>query len=227
MITATIKTMNGDLLEIHHNSALGFERFIDTVYEELPTIPYGCLVLRRVISDDHIRTLFHRVLEELEYGFQAMSKPNQYYPDYKERVTRVMDEDYFYALADPSILRPVVYQDNKIQMVCDDYSCLTLQPYYIEFYSTVEYDHVNDEYKYLYAGPCVYFDKKHHLFALEETFEEAETYSGVPVYCTTGRTKWFLSVIECLESLPRARFPQNEETLISIRKQIDQYQFRG
>lgn len=219
VITVLIKTLNGDLIEIHHESQLGFDRFIDKVYDELPDIPCGCLVLQRIVSEDHVRSMFHRVLEELHDLFQRMSKPMLDDLPYKERVTRVMDGDYFFAVADLSNVKPVVFLDREILMIFEDQTPLVLQPFYMEFYSTVEYDQ-NGDYQYLYEGPSLYFDKKHHLFALEDTFEEDE-YKGRPVYYATGRTKWFLSVIECLESIPNARFPQNEETLISIRKQID------
>jgi len=222
VITVMIKTLNGELMEIQHDPLLGFDRFMDKVYEEFPDIPLGCLVLRRAVSDDYPRSMFHRVLEELHDLFERMSKPMLDDLPYKERVTRVLDGDYFYAVADLSLVRPVVFADSKTMMICDDYTKLTLRPYFIEFYSTVEYDPMDDCGKHLYSGPGVFFDKKHHLFALQDTFEEAESYEGISFYCPTGRTKWFLSVIECLESMPNVRFPQNEETLISIRKQIDE-----
>lgn len=218
VITVLIKTLNGDLLEIHHESQLGFDRFIDKVYDEIPDIPYGCLVLRRAVSDDYPRSMFHRVLEELHDLFERMSKPMLDDLPYKERVTRVMDGDYFFAVADPSIVKPVVFIDREIRMICEDQTPLVLQPFYMEFYSTVEYDQ-NGDYQYLYEGPSLFFDKKHHLFALQDTCIEVNLFQAT--YRPTSHTKWFLSVIECLESIPNARFPQNEETLISIRKQID------
>lgn len=80
-IRVTVKMLSGDMVSIEHDPSLGFPDFVKAIYNEFPTIPRGCLVLRRESDAEDSE-------EKLE--------------DVKD----VRDNDFLLAFVDTSRLRP-------------------------------------------------------------------------------------------------------------------------
>lgn len=61
----------------------------------------------------------------------------------------------------------------------------------------------------------VFYDERYNIYALKDTFEESSS-----IFSHTDETKWFVSVIKCLQSVKNARFSQDHSFLESVPKQI-------
>lgn len=65
----------------------------------------------------------------------------------------------------------------------------------------------------------IFYDERYRIFALKDTFQESSS-----SFYPTDKTKWFTSVIECLESIKSAHFLQDHSSLDSVYKQIIEIQ---
>lgn len=211
-ITVTIKFLNGDLMEIQHTPSCGFDQLVSTIYGLCKDIPYGCLVLKRAPYD------------ELDEVAQLMFL-SEIYSDHDDSVlTEVYDGDELFALVDTTLVIPVVNVTAIVSTIVNaEERCLT--ELHIPFFSTEAQEKNDHSFRY---SVRVFYDEKNKLFALKDTFHaprahEFVEYNGEgwsPLYYPTNDTQWFLSVIECLESVPHTRFPKDRNTLGSIHKQI-------
>lgn len=128
LITVTVKTLNGDLLQIQHDSLLGFNRFVDEVYNALPDVPIGCLVLHRLLVDE--RTLYNCVLDEL-LDIDKVRTPYH--------ISHVRDGDHVFATVDPSRVMVRLNIHKNVYTTRDGIN-VRLHPFTINLYSKVIYD---------------------------------------------------------------------------------------
>lgn len=221
LITVTVKTLNGDLLQIQHDSLLGFNRFVDEVYKAFPDVPIGCLVLHRLLVDE--RSIYNCVLDEL-LDVDKVKAPCHIAPCHISHLSHVRDGDHVFATVDPSRVITRLNIHKNVYTSRDGIN-IRLHPFTINLYSKVIYDEKRKGHAHL-GKVGVFFDKKNNLFALRNTFTPpsdidihmADDLGQLHPYYQTSQTRW-LSLKECIELIPR--FPQDEETRMSICKQID------
>lgn len=61
----------------------------------------------------------------------------------------------------------------------------------------------------------VLYDERYNIYALKDTFQRVST-SISP----TSNTKWFVSIVKCLQSVKDGGFPQDDTFLENVSKQI-------
>lgn len=99
-----------------------------------------------------------------------------------------------------SLLYPVTVKKGENVHIKNTNKSNILQTFHIDFVSTII---------------DLFYDERYRIFALKSTFHESSS-----SFSPTDKTKWFASVIECLESVKNTPFSKNYATLDSVHKQI-------
>lgn len=206
MINVNVKMLNGDILSISHKLSKGFREFVRTVYDTCPHIPYGCLVLKRILNDD-------QYVENVENV---------------ENVEDVKDRDQLFAFVDISLVQPFVECGGHVCIPLDEKDIknrIVFTKLRVKFCSN-DVDEWGEP--ICYNEIDVFYDDEKKMFSLTETFQaptphEASYYHrlgmGAP-YRPTEKTIWFPTIHDCLLSIENARFPRDEKTLTSIRDEV-------
>lgn len=208
-ITVSVKFLNGELLEIQHKSSRGFDHFIRILYQSCEFIPYGCLVLKRLPSDD----------SDLDETAQLMRLPDIYSSLDNDEVTEVYDGDELMAIIDTTLVTPYIVQESNVALPSSK-----RENQQIVFVYSITFRSIHDPRE---SQTIVFHDTEKGLFALCDTFilptpQEASEYhrDGLyEVYKPTPQTMWFPTLSECLLS-SADRFPHDSHTLQIIEKQF-------
>lgn len=213
-ITVSVKFLNGDLLSIQHKPSRGFDHFVRTIYNTCTHIPYGCLVLRRLVADEQ---------DELDEVAQIMLLPDIYSDEDSDPiiVTEVYDDDdEILAMIDPSLVLPYIIRDVDVAIPSSN-------PKFQRFVSVYSINFCSENEKFE-SQTVVFHNKDSNTFALCDTFnpptpQEAAAYHSdrrVEVYKPTSNTVWFPTLSECLLS-SMDRFPHDDKTIQSIQQRFD------
>lgn len=209
MISASVKFLNGDLIEIQHKPSRGFEHFVKTIYNTCEHIPYGCLVLKRIPFDN----------DNLDEVSQIMLLPDIYSTDLTthddHEVTEVYDQDSLCAFVDNTLVTPYILRDKNVAIPSSNPKFQKIVYVY-----SISFRSHNDNHE---SQTIVFHDTDNSTFALCDTFilptpQEASEYHRdglLEVYKPTLHTIWFPTLSECLLS-SMDRFPHDQDTIQTI-----------
>jgi hypothetical protein len=206
--------LNGDLLSIQHKPSRGFEHFQRMIYNECTHIPYGCLVLRRLVQES----------DDLDEVSQLMLLPDIYSDEDVDEsiVTEVYDGDEIIATIDTTLVESYMIRNRNIAIPSSNPKF----QHYVSVYS-INFRSKEDEFE---SQTVVFHDTDNDLFSLCDHFiqptpQEAAEYHRdgmVEVYKPTPQTVWFPTLSECLVT-SMDRFPHDSDTLQNIEKQFNEY----
>jgi hypothetical protein len=196
-VTVLVKTLSGDLLSLEVSPSVGLKGVADALTrfdsERFPPL--------------QTKVFFH-------------------HPEKAQICGSVVENgDELSAFVDPSLVHPVVIHGGNRSIPTEGY-CMSITTYHVGFRSR-ELD--EELFTHHYYDACdIYHNNKLNLFALKSTFQdptpsEKLQFEKEGFYfpsLATDQTKWYPSVIECIQSIPNACFPQNDETCSSIQTDI-------
>lgn len=212
-INVSVKFLNGDLLSIQHKPSRGFDHFVRTIYNTCTHIPYGCLVLRRLVADEQY---------DLDEVTQIMLLPDIYSDEDSDPtiVTEVYDGDEILAMIDPSLVLSYIVRDRDVAIPSSN-------PKFQQFVSVYSINFCSENEKFE-SQTVVFHNSDSDTFALCDTFnpptpQEAAYYHSdgkVEVYKPTSNTVWFPTLSECLMT-SMDRFPHDDDTIQYIQQKYN------